>query len=541
MSFLNILPFSKGDPTCVNHDDPMGETRGRFKVVARRKSILFWNRNRSESLLSEDGANESTWLLAAAVMRPRKSFIERMLRSWWQRIAAFYVLPTVLVLSYAAIPFPLYPSSKPGYVSINFWFFLFVYYGIYNAVGLLWITKLFNLFAINWWSRSLGGVISFLLFWSVSLAIGSLNYVIRDDWGTWTLTWSTLTLCTMLGPVISGFIYTRRLHLERTRTRGHVASEQQKLIPFLSVFDAELPRSYTRFLWFMLVLSIGLGSFALGEGYAWFWLSTLPHSSADVLLYVYTWVGLIYTLDWLTAHIIESKIDSPSLLFMFKLYYALTHQIYVRNLYARLRSPQQFAVIQGASSFATVIVAPLVMSSYVHWVVNKCSSTESSIEHHRKSAARGFYLKTWAANTTMAAFLGWVTILHFGPNRLAYPYFEFLPEDHDDGLYSWQLTFIASLVVWLCEICSSFVARFVMRLSFNLEVDQEMKEELTRYPDLLPAGIILTVFVLMNMLSKFSSASKTCANLGSVYCQSFLLLMILLASGDIQSLAFSTM
>ena len=61
--------------------------------------------------------------------------------------------------------------------------------------------------------------------------------------------------------------------------------------PFFSVFDAHWPRSYTRFLWFIFVLAIGLGTFALGEAYAWYWLATLPHSSADVLLYVYTWIG----------------------------------------------------------------------------------------------------------------------------------------------------------------------------------------------------------------------------------------------------------
>lgn len=94
----------------------------------------------------------------------------------------------IQVLSYAAIPFPLYkaPASETA-VEINFWFFLFVYYGLYNAVGLLWITKLFNLFSVNWWPRNLGGFWSFCLFWSVSILVGSMAYVIKEDWGTWTL------------------------------------------------------------------------------------------------------------------------------------------------------------------------------------------------------------------------------------------------------------------------------------------------------------------------------------------------------------------
>lgn len=397
-------------------------------------------------------------------------------------------------------------------VSINFWFFLFVFYGLYNAIGLLWITKLFNLFAINWWPASVGGVMSFLLFWSISLAVGSLTYIVREDWGTWTLTWSTLTLCTMLGPIVFGFVHIRRMHLEHTEVREHITVQQQKLIPFLSGLENRLPRSYNRFLWFLIVLSIGLCSFALGEAYAWIWLQTLPHSSADVLLYVYTWIALIHCLDWFTSYIIESRIDSPSLLFMFKLYFALTHQVYVRNLYARLRSPQQFAVIQGASSFSTVIISPVIMMALVHKLLSRVTGSDIGLTEYRKNAARGFYLKTWAANTTMASFLGWVTILHFGPNRPAYPYFDFSHVGVKDDLYSWQLTFVASFVVWMCEIISSFIARHAMSWAFDVRVDKEMRLEMTRYPDLLPAAIVLTIFVLMNMLSKSNLESDPVSN-----------------------------
>lgn len=504
MSFLNILPFQQGDPRTAG--DQLAETRGRYKILPRRKSLVFWNRTRSISVTQEEEDNESTWLLTQVIINPRQKFVQNVLRSWWRRIAIFYVLPTGLVLCYAAIPFPLYSSKTTGKVQIDFWFFLFVFYGIYNAVGLLWITKLFNLFSVNWWPQRFGGLLSFLLFWSISLAAGSLTYVVKSEWGTFTLTWSLLTLCTMLGPIICGFINTRYMHLARSSSREEAQIEPQK-IPFLAVFESHLPRSYTRFLWFILVLAIGLGSFALGEAYAWFWLSTLPHSSADVLLYVYTWVALIYCLDFITAFIIEKQIESPSLLFMFKLYYALTHQIYVRNLYARLRSPEQFAVIQGASSFVTVILAPIVMHSVAYRVVVLFSGSSMDLQQYRKNAARGLYLKTWAANTTMAAFLGWVTILHFGPNRPAYPYFDFSEPGSQDDLYSWQLTFTASFVVWLCEIVSSFVARFIMEKAYDLRVDKHMQIEMATYPDLLPGGLILTLFVLMNMLSEFSYAN----------------------------------
>lgn len=73
-------------------------------------------------------------------------------------------------VAWCAIPFPQYhldgdepkvlaepgDSKKvPGHgearVLVNFWFFLFVYYGFYNLTALIWITKVFNLYSLNWW------------------------------------------------------------------------------------------------------------------------------------------------------------------------------------------------------------------------------------------------------------------------------------------------------------------------------------------------------------------------------------------------------
>lgn len=46
------------------------------------------------------------------------------------------------------------------------------YIGIYLAVALLFITKLFDLYRLNWWPRSLGGLTCYTFFWAVSLAVG---------------------------------------------------------------------------------------------------------------------------------------------------------------------------------------------------------------------------------------------------------------------------------------------------------------------------------------------------------------------------------
>jgi len=95
-------------------------------------------------------------------------------------------------------PRPELPDDLP--VDINFWFFLFIYYGAYLAVALIWVTCLFNLyrrkehlyqaislhkretkdvlifliFLVNWWPRKLGGRISYFFFWAGALCVGAL-------------------------------------------------------------------------------------------------------------------------------------------------------------------------------------------------------------------------------------------------------------------------------------------------------------------------------------------------------------------------------
>ncbi len=77
-------------------------------------------------------------------------------------------------VGWCALPFPQYAlpddddrgdgarrsgSRVPGHgearVQVNFWFFLFVYYGCYSVTALIWITKVFNLYSLNWYVSSL--------------------------------------------------------------------------------------------------------------------------------------------------------------------------------------------------------------------------------------------------------------------------------------------------------------------------------------------------------------------------------------------------
>ena len=67
-------------------------------------------------------------------------------------------------IGWCSLPFPQYPlpenegddvdDKTPGHgrarVQVSFWFFIFVYYGFYNLTALVWITKVFNLYSLNW-------------------------------------------------------------------------------------------------------------------------------------------------------------------------------------------------------------------------------------------------------------------------------------------------------------------------------------------------------------------------------------------------------
>jgi len=449
---------------------------GRFRAIERRSSDFF-SRIRSISDASTHHGQNS-WL-----NQPSRTSLRKVLGSFISRHLILTALPCAVVLLWCSIPFPKSPESTSQHsaksTAINFWFFLFIYYGFYNLVGLLWITKLFNLYSLNWWPPSLGGAVSYFLFWSLSVVLGAVIYLVTGL-EKYTLTWVLLTFVTMVCPIVAAFIML--LKARRFTTSGIIADQ---------VFEESyggrgVPASYLRFLWFCTAVILALVTFVLGETYAWIYFSTLPHSNIDALLYVYSWVGTIHLLDGLTGWILSNRVENYPIIFAFKFYYSLTYQIYVRNLYARLRSPEQFLIVQLASFVGVVILSPLQMTCWAHKLMKIVTNSSSDLEDYRHLVGRSFFLRNLAENVTMVSFLGWVSILHFGGNRLVYPYFSF--EETTDR-YTYNLTFYASLVIWVSELVSSFITRYIMRRVFKHNVTEEAMKDFERYPDLLPCSM----------------------------------------------------
>lgn len=122
----------------------------------------------------EDGSGLSRldWLWQRWVIdlwvNPRQLAVKRVAERWYTRYGLLVVLPAAMTICWCSIPFPQYPlpegerddvwtheeDKTPGHgrarVLVNFWFFIFVYYGFYNVTALFWITKVFNLYGLNW-------------------------------------------------------------------------------------------------------------------------------------------------------------------------------------------------------------------------------------------------------------------------------------------------------------------------------------------------------------------------------------------------------
>lgn len=119
---------------------------------------------RNEGDVGEWERRWQKWIVDLWV-HPRQGAVKKIADRWWSRYGLLVLLPAILTVGWCSIPFPqyslpydddsaVYDDKTPGHgrarVRVNFWFFLFVYYGPYNLTALMWITKVFNLYSLNW-------------------------------------------------------------------------------------------------------------------------------------------------------------------------------------------------------------------------------------------------------------------------------------------------------------------------------------------------------------------------------------------------------
>ncbi|KAF9160076.1 hypothetical protein BGX20_002679, partial [Mortierella sp. AD010] len=488
--------------------------------------------------------DETSPLLSAGLMPTRRQ-VSQWTNSIWKRQLVLLVLPVSIVIMWCSVPLRTYPdepedgdsgsnstwpwsgfpwnsfrtdlnstfhqssiSISPGNMTditmleatpqpsvlINFWWFLWFYYGFYNAVALLLITKIFNIYSLNWWPKALGGLSSYVIFWLSTQLVGVLIYYFTGLEG-YRLTWVILTFCTMTIPLLVAFFVIRS---ENRNVYRHSLTVAQKTFLSASSIEHRIPASYIRFLWFCVALAIALSTIITGEMYADHYIEETSQDTKQGLVYVYTWVGTIYILDAVTDYIIETRVRSYPLSSIFKLYYSMIYFIFYRNLFVRLRSYEQFVAIQLASSFWVCIFHPVCMTRIVYRTLVYLFGISKTYEEYKRQVGRGLFLRNLAENVTMLSFLCWVNILYYGPNSKIYPYFQFNDISHDK--YDHGYTVKASLGIWISELISNFINRTICKKFMGHHVTKEALKDLKEYPELIVAFVLVMVHILQDML-----------------------------------------
>ncbi|RHZ44240.1 hypothetical protein Glove_750g35 [Diversispora epigaea] len=500
---------------------------------------------------------ENTHLLIG--IRPSRKQVYEWTHNEWKRILVLNVLPVAVVLAWCAIPLPTYDPNdindinnnnnnnnditlnqhqnqhsqylllnhfsnnfnfnnnnnnnnnnnldnnlisnfnndnnnnfeKP--LEINFWYFLFFYYGFYNAIALLMITKVFDLYSLNWWPKWLGGGFAYCIFWIFSLFLGALIYL-YTGLEKFNLTWVLLTFFTMNMPLLVAFIVIKS---QNRNTYRHSMTIFQKT--FLErQLDSRIPASYRRFLWFCFTLFIIISAFIAGEAYAYVFISTpSAHTGIDAFVYVYSWLATIYILDTVTEYIIETRVKSYPLQFSFKLYFFMIYFIFYRNLFARLRNPKQYILIQAASSLWVCIFYPICMTRKMHKALVYFLGLRKDYEEYKKQCGRSFFIRNLAENATMLGFICWICIIHYGPNYDVYPYFKFNEEGNE---FNFDYTLRASCYIWAFELASTIITRLIYTNVFQHNISKEAVKDFEAYPEMVVALIVIIIHVLQDML-----------------------------------------
>ncbi|GAA5873418.1 hypothetical protein JCM3774_000779 [Rhodotorula dairenensis] len=429
------------------------------------------------------------------LLRPGRRKVEGWMSSWWQRWFLLVGTPCVIVWLWAAVPFPVsdpYREEPPWH------------YGVYLAIALIFVTKLFDLFRLNWWPRTLGGSVSYVSFWSLALLVGYLLHKFRldgfrptkergdFDWQRKT-TWVLLAFATMALPALACFA---KLRADRRNSYPRSLTPAQKT--FLErQLTQRMPRSYRRFLWFLGVIGLTLLALIVGQAFATVYLSTLPHSSFDGLVYVWTWIATVNVLWMISSWILVRKVRSQALICVFRFYYFLLYYVFYRTLFARLRSPDQAVYITLLSSVLVVAWYPVSMSKTCWRILRRTVGAEPEWSEYAANRGTELYIRNLSENVTMIAFLGWVSILHLGPNTPIYPFFAF---DDPNDPYTFRLTLSASAVIFAAELFAGYLARAVCWLAYEIDVTNLGLDQFREHPELVIACIFTACHVLSDML-----------------------------------------
>ncbi|KAJ2725255.1 hypothetical protein GGI07_001388 [Coemansia sp. Benny D115] len=490
--------FSRFNP----HWDDMITFRQTRARVPRERT---WSGSEASSVRGSIGSrsNAAAAALASGGSATRTGILLTMATNPLGRALVLTALPVAVVLGWCSVPLQtdtVLLADGTETQRLNFWFFLFFYYGTYNAVALSLVTQIFHVYSLTWWPRSMSGVLANVISWVFTTALGALIYTLDTGIEKDPLMWTSLTLLTLLLPVLISFVTIQRHH-RRSRRRKRLAAREEQQPLIATATEWRTPSSYRRFLWFCSTFLLWYAALAAGEYLAYVYTATLPHSTKDGFYYVYSWIATVNILSATASWVVSSKVRSWPLQQIYLLYFFMTYFIFYRNLFSRLQNPEQVVFIQLGSSLWVVFIYPVRMARWVY----RCQAficrwgDDYPYETYVKQLGRAFFLRNKAENATMLGFLCWVTVLHFGPNSSHYPHFQFKRTD-DEFNYKYNLTVRASMYVWICELLSGRVVRCLLRWIYKRNISTEAVQDFCRYKHVVPVMVLVTIHVLQNIL-----------------------------------------
>ncbi|KAJ1930922.1 hypothetical protein FBU59_006884, partial [Linderina macrospora] len=300
---------------------------------------------------------------SASDLDARQGWLLRMAANSAGRALCMTLLPVIAVVAWCAVPLATDTVEKPDggeQEKLNFWFFLFFYFGFYNAVALTLVTQIFHVYSLTWWPRSMSGLLANVISWVFSIALGAAVYVADTGIETVPLFWTALTLLTLLLPIFISFVIIQKHH--RRSTRRHSNAEDRPLMATSA--EWRTPTSYRRFLWFCSSFLLWYAALAAGEYLAYIYIKTLPHTTADGFYYVYSWIVTVNLLSLVASWVVGTKVRSWPLTYIYTLYFFMTYFIFYRNLFARLQDPKQVVYLQLGSSLWVVFIYPVRMAKW---------------------------------------------------------------------------------------------------------------------------------------------------------------------------------
>lgn len=357
------------------------------------------------------------------------------------------------------------------------------------------MNKLFSIYSLKWWSPLLGGRLSTVLVWSASMMGGIIMRYVTPQIHEYTLSWVLLTFMTMTVPLLLALW---RIQTESRNVLRHSLTVAQRtfVIPE-EEFRARIPASYRRFLWFVLTVMIACGTLVFGGWYAYNFVRNPHRSGLYALIYVYSWVSVIYLLDFLCETIVDERIRCHPLSEVLRLYFYSVYFVFYRNLFVRLRDVQQFVMIQIASGLWVMTFYPIRMSSVVHSFLSRYFGASPNYETYQREVGQVFFTRNLAENATMFGFICWMNILHFGPNQAVYPSFQF---NNPRDPYDYKITMWASCVIWISELTCSYLTRMMFKKLYGHSITREAVRSFQRFPEGISARVVVMVWVLMGML-----------------------------------------